>query len=445
MSKSEHIGDPAELRNSKSCQAYEDYVQELRNWEEAIKVTDSELRLQKLKLRESRNPAHATTPRDTSKHRRTQSKATSVHKEEHTTEEMEGGTTSTEDEDLSEEEKLEAQWKRQKALMAKDKGNQLYKEGKYDLAIESYTTGIECDPTNAMLYANRAMALLRKSMFAAAEEDCARALAWDPTYVKAYHRRGVARVALGKYDLAGGDFRRVLELDPANKEASQQLEKLPSAEQRHQVQTGAGDGKGQSSTNTTVLTASLKAPSATRVYPISKPENLRSKKPLKRIHINEAGAKKSPAGDGTARLASRKSKVALAHSPVLAAQHQPDLPLPAQTSFQFLADWKRTSRFPEQQYQYLKQMDPAKLPVVFKQALESELFADMLSVLDKFFMRDGIDVYPFLSHLTKVGRFSTLTMLLGSEETHCLQRLFSYVRKHHSEDDCLELQKLYGL
>ncbi len=41
-------------------------------------------------------------------------------------------------------------------------GNQLFKEGKYDEAIENYTQGIDCDPYNALLPANRAMALLKQ-------------------------------------------------------------------------------------------------------------------------------------------------------------------------------------------------------------------------------------------------------------------------------------------
>lgn len=40
-------------------------------------------------------------------------------------------------------------------------GNALFKEGKYEEAINCYTTGIQFDPTNAVLPANRAMCLLK--------------------------------------------------------------------------------------------------------------------------------------------------------------------------------------------------------------------------------------------------------------------------------------------
>lgn len=46
-------------------------------------------------------------------------------------------------------------------LHAHLQGNALFKEGKYEAAINCYTTGIQFDPTNAVLPANRAMCLLK--------------------------------------------------------------------------------------------------------------------------------------------------------------------------------------------------------------------------------------------------------------------------------------------
>lgn len=40
-------------------------------------------------------------------------------------------------------------------------GNKYFKEGRYEVAIECYTKGFELDPTNPLLPANRAMALLK--------------------------------------------------------------------------------------------------------------------------------------------------------------------------------------------------------------------------------------------------------------------------------------------
>jgi len=41
-------------------------------------------------------------------------------------------------------------------------GNECFKERRYDEAIECYTQAIGLDSSNAVLYANRAMALLKQ-------------------------------------------------------------------------------------------------------------------------------------------------------------------------------------------------------------------------------------------------------------------------------------------
>ena len=47
-------------------------------------------------------------------------------------------------------------------------------------------SGMQLDPSNCVLPANRAMALLKKSQYGAAEADCTLALSIDPTYVEVY-------------------------------------------------------------------------------------------------------------------------------------------------------------------------------------------------------------------------------------------------------------------
>jgi len=43
-----------------------------------------------------------------------------------------------------------------------EQGNQCFKESRYDDAVESYTQAIGLDGDYAVLYANRAMALLKQ-------------------------------------------------------------------------------------------------------------------------------------------------------------------------------------------------------------------------------------------------------------------------------------------
>ncbi|GAB9465573.1 hypothetical protein Gpo141_00002978 [Globisporangium polare] len=111
------------------------------------------------------------------------------------------------------------------ALHEKQKGNECFKVNENDEAVLYYTRSMAFDDTNAIVYANRAMAYLRTKSFAAAEQDCTRATLLDPTYVKGWSRRGMTRFRRGKYEDALGDFEEALRLEPGSKEIEKLLKK----------------------------------------------------------------------------------------------------------------------------------------------------------------------------------------------------------------------------
>uniref|UniRef100_A0A8C7IJZ7 RNA polymerase II-associated protein 3 n=1 Tax=Oncorhynchus kisutch TaxID=8019 RepID=A0A8C7IJZ7_ONCKI len=106
------------------------------------------------------------------------------------------------------------------ALAEKEK---LFKEGKYDDAIECYTRGMGADPYNPVLPTNRAACFFRLKKFAVAESDCNLSIALDSNYFKAFARRGAARFALQHYESALEDYVMVLKLDPGNLEAQNEV------------------------------------------------------------------------------------------------------------------------------------------------------------------------------------------------------------------------------
>ncbi|KAL1275261.1 hypothetical protein QQF64_034884 [Cirrhinus molitorella] len=112
------------------------------------------------------------------------------------------------------------------ALTEKEKGNDFFRDGQYDSAIECYTRGMDADPYNPVLPTNRATSFFRLKKFAVAESDCNLAIALDGKYVKAYIRRAAARVALNKHQEALEDYEMVLKLDPGNSEAQNEIQKL---------------------------------------------------------------------------------------------------------------------------------------------------------------------------------------------------------------------------
>ncbi|KAJ7975236.1 outer envelope protein 64, chloroplastic-like [Quillaja saponaria] len=112
------------------------------------------------------------------------------------------------------------------AEIAKEKGNQAFKDKQFQKAIGFYSEAIKLCGKNATYYSNRAAAYLELGSYILAEEDCTKAINLDKKNVKAYLRRGTAREMLGYYKEAIDDFRYALVLEPTNKRASLSAERL---------------------------------------------------------------------------------------------------------------------------------------------------------------------------------------------------------------------------
>jgi suppressor of tumorigenicity protein 13 len=90
-----------------------------------------------------------------------------------------------------------------------DKASELKQEaadaksnGDWEVALEKYTAAVLAAPPSALLYANRATALLNLSRPYAAERDCTEALNENPDSAKALRVRGKARKELGQWEAA---------------------------------------------------------------------------------------------------------------------------------------------------------------------------------------------------------------------------------------------------
>ncbi|XP_035546720.1 translocon at the outer membrane of chloroplasts 64-like isoform X1 [Juglans regia] len=116
--------------------------------------------------------------------------------------------------------------KEQSAEIAKEKGNEAFKDKQWQKAIGFYTEAIKLSGTIATYYSNRALAYLELGSYLQAEADCNQAITLDKKNVKAYLRRATAREMLGYYKEAIEDFRYALVLEPTNKRASQSVERL---------------------------------------------------------------------------------------------------------------------------------------------------------------------------------------------------------------------------
>ncbi len=160
----------------------------------------------------------------------------------------------TDDEWEEQQRKTRAEWE-------KERGNQFFKDNLLNEAINCYTKAIELDPLNAVYPANRAMCLLKQEKYGVAEADCSLSIELDADYTKAYYRRANARFKLNKLDEAKKDYEQVLKLDPSNKAAQSELIKLEQLIEGSHL-----------------------------IFPVQKSEQERSKKPLKRILIEETNS-----------------------------------------------------------------------------------------------------------------------------------------------------------
>jgi serine/threonine-protein phosphatase 5 len=115
--------------------------------------------------------------------------------------------------------------RKQQAELFKTKGNEYFQSNKFNLAVEYYTKALELDPTNPVLYSNRAFAHLKMENYGSAIADATKALELDPKFIKGYYRRGSAHFALGHYEKALRDFKQVVKIAPNDKDAKEKYEK----------------------------------------------------------------------------------------------------------------------------------------------------------------------------------------------------------------------------
>ena len=82
-----------------------------------------------------------------------------------------------------------------KALELKNKGNEYFRQGKYDDALKLYSDAIEICPFEktkelSTFYQNRAACYEHMKKYENVVEDCSKAIEYDKFYIKAYLRRG---------------------------------------------------------------------------------------------------------------------------------------------------------------------------------------------------------------------------------------------------------------
>ncbi|XP_041460502.1 RNA polymerase II-associated protein 3-like [Lytechinus variegatus] len=392
----------------------------------------------------------------------------------------------------AEREEMETQRKIMEANAEKEKGNVFFKKGKYEEALACYSKGLNVDPDNALLSANRAMALLKLKRYEEAEKDCDLAISLDCTYVKAYARRGAARLELSKLEEAKKDFQQVLNIETENKQAKNEIKKIDKLlKEREEERRRAEE------------------PSNV-VHAVEKPPHLRSKRPLKRMTIQEVGkgvaeekqrerekmkmereklkvkqgkgdsvpsdqrkqngdldrtddktiqeikSRTDGSSDGKAMESncpkSSGSKQGKGDSPrggggvsPRVASNKPTVPGVPSTSYQLQADWKRLQSHTDVLFEYFKKIPPASYPKLFQNSLETAMLNQILHLLTVSYIPSNTPIFETLERLTAVKRFDMNVMFMSQREKQVIQGLFSHLKSEVDEQKHWQLAKKYGL
>ncbi len=110
----------------------------------------------------------------------------------------------------------------------KENANEVFKNAKYQDAIDLYTKLLEIDPSNrnfnSTIHANRALCYQKLNNMMEALKDINKSISLNENYIKAYMRRGNIYMALKMYEEAKYDFQKVKDAEPSNRDAQKLLE-----------------------------------------------------------------------------------------------------------------------------------------------------------------------------------------------------------------------------
>ena len=100
----------------------------------------------------------------------------------------------------------------------KNKANEIFKQKKYEEAIEEYTKILEFDPSNkkfnSLILANRALCYQKLNKNVEALRDSNQSIKLNPFYARGYIKRGNVYMELKMFDDARADFQKAKDLDP---------------------------------------------------------------------------------------------------------------------------------------------------------------------------------------------------------------------------------------
>ncbi|KAJ4416126.1 hypothetical protein N0V85_002419 [Neurospora sp. IMI 360204] len=111
----------------------------------------------------------------------------------------------------------------------KGEGNDEYKAGRWQNALEKYTAALEIDPankgTNSKILQNRALCYTKLKQFDEAIADCERAISLDPSYLKARKSKANALGLAERWEECVKEWKALQELEPEDRTIAQEVKR----------------------------------------------------------------------------------------------------------------------------------------------------------------------------------------------------------------------------
>ena len=106
----------------------------------------------------------------------------------------------------------------------RDRGNQLYRQKDYGLAIEAFAQALEASSEDLhLVYSNRCACYMQLKKFECALEDANACIRLQPNWAKGYSRLGSCLLQMNKPGQAIDALQQAKRLDPQNPEVQQLL------------------------------------------------------------------------------------------------------------------------------------------------------------------------------------------------------------------------------
>jgi stress-induced-phosphoprotein 1 len=110
--------------------------------------------------------------------------------------------------------------------MAKELGNEHFKNKNFDKAIEAYTEAINENPSDHTIYGNRSASFHNLKKYQEALADGEKCIQIKPDWGKGFQRKAMALQGLGKLEDSMEAYEKGIELDPTNAQIRQGMQGL---------------------------------------------------------------------------------------------------------------------------------------------------------------------------------------------------------------------------